>query len=468
MANWLARIGRLVARATEGQYRPGPYYLPVTGGWLPADVGQYTNWWQMGYNPIVPSARIALVEACVSAYAQTVAMCPGDHWLSKPDGGRTRQVNSALTRIFRRPNAYQTISDFMLNAVSNLYTDGNAYALALRNNRFEIVELHLMNPRSCAAMIEPESGEIFYSLGGNIVVDKQLDFPTYVPARDVLHLRLKAQDFNPLIGISPILAAAMDIAAGNAILQQQIAFYMNQARPSAVLATDMVLNKEQVDVLRERWNDQVKGLQQGGTPILTAGLKPVSLAQNSVDSQLADVLKLTEQHIALAFRIPLQILGIGGGAPQSSTEALMQQWLATSLGFCLNHIEEAFDGLFGLKGQPDEYCEFNTSVLLRSNFKDRIEGLVRGVQGGILSPNEARATESYGAVAYGSEPRTQQQVVPLSAAGQIPHAPGPPSAPPAPPAGSAAPSGKDSADVKRIGQQQRRALRDGYERELRS
>ena len=24
----------------EGEYRPGPWYLPVTHGWLPADVGQ--------------------------------------------------------------------------------------------------------------------------------------------------------------------------------------------------------------------------------------------------------------------------------------------------------------------------------------------------------------------------------------------------------------------------------------------
>src|SRR4051812_30827153 len=97
-------VGPLIARATEGQYRPGPWYLPVTGGWLPAGVGDYINWWQLGYDPVGGSGRSAIVEACVSAYAQTTAMCPGDHWRMNDKGGRSRVTNSALSRVLRRPN----------------------------------------------------------------------------------------------------------------------------------------------------------------------------------------------------------------------------------------------------------------------------------------------------------------------------------------------------------------------------
>jgi hypothetical protein len=91
--------------------------------------------------------------------------------------------------------------------------------------------------------------------------------------------------------------------------------------------------------------------------------------------------------------------------------------------FALNHLEEATGNFFNLKGQPEEYCEFDTSALLRSAQKDRIEMLVRGVQGALFSPNEARAVESYPAVEYGEDPRLQAQVIPLSAAGAIPTAP---------------------------------------------
>jgi hypothetical protein len=67
--------------------------------------------------------------------------------------------------------------------------------------------------------------------------------------------------------------------------------------------------------------------------------------------------------------------------------------------------------------------------------KERLEGLARGVQGGIYSPNEARLLEGLPEAEFGDEPRVQQQVVPLSAAKAIPSAPPAPSAPPQPAAG---------------------------------
>jgi phage portal protein BeeE len=223
-----------------------------------------------------------------------------------------------------------------------------------------------------------------------------------------------------------------DIMQSNAMTTQQIQFYMNQARPSAVLSTDLILDKDQVQFIRDRWDEQSKGLKAGGTPILTAGLKPMILSSNSRDAELAEVMKLTDQKIALAFRVPLQILGIGG-TPFGSTELLMQSWIASGLGFALNHIEDAYGLLFNLDGQPDEYVEFDTKALLRSAFKERIGALAQAVQGGIMAPNEARAEESLDEVEFGDEPRVQQQVVPLSAAAAIPAAPGMPGAPPQPP-----------------------------------
>ena len=437
MANSLiARILRPLLTKGEGEVHPGPYQLPVTGGWLPA--GSPWNWWQSGIEPYGTDSS-AMVEACLSAYSQTVAMCPGDHWRANSKKGRDRVTNSALSRILRYPNSYQSPSDFMLNATRSLYADGNAYALALRNDRFEIDELHLMDPRQSAPQVAA-TGDVFYRLAGNDVIDRQLAEPLLVPARDVLHIRLNATRRRhpfPLVGDTPIAAAMQDIAQSNAMTQQQIQFYMNQARPSAVLTTDLILDKDQVQFIRDRWDEQSKGLKAGGTPILTAGLKPQILSSNSKDAELSDIMKLTDQKIALAFRVPLQILGIGG-TTFGSTELLMQSWIASGLGFALNHIEDAYGLLFNLKGQPDEYVEFDTKALLRSAFRDRIEGLARAVQGGIFSPNEARASESMDEVKFGDEPRVQQQVVPLSAAAAIPAAPGAPGSPAQPPGAPAA------------------------------
>jgi HK97 family phage portal protein len=340
----------------------------------------------------------------------------------------------------RTPNDYQTASDFLLNAVRQLYSDGNAYALALRNDRFEISELHLMDARLCKPMVSI-AGDVFYRLAGNAVIEQQMldKYPLVVPQRDVLHIRLHADRRYPfpLWGQTPLLAAANDMSITDAITAQQLNFYMNQARPSAVISTDLELDKDQVQALQDRWDERTKSLAQGKTPVLTHGLKVMPWSVGGRDSQLAEILKFSKENIALVFRVPLAVLGMGG-ATFGSTEALMQFWISTGLGFALNHVELSFDRLFQLKGQPDEYTEFSTDPLLRAANKDRIEALKEGVMGGIYSPNEARNRESLDSVPYGDSPRVQQQVVPLeAAAGIVPGAPGgasgphPPAAPPA-------------------------------------
>jgi len=405
----LSRIFSRKEKAAEGAYRPGPYYL--TDGWLSATAGRAWNWWQMGSTLQPYGEGSAMVEACVSAYAQTVAMCPGDHWRKLPNGGRERVSSSDLSRILRKPNDYQSISDFLLNLTRRLYTLGEAFAVVIRNNRGEVSEIHLM--RNGHPYVG-QDGAVFYSLSGNEVVERQYDFSAPIPSRDVLHVRLHTPR-HPLKGESPILAATLDLAMSGAALNQQVAFYLNQARPSFMLETDEKLNAQQAEDLRARWNEQTQGDKAGGTPILSWGLKAKPVSVSAQDGQLAEMMRMTDQNVALAFRVPLQVLGLGG-TTFASTELLMQSWIASGLGFALNHIEEAFGQMFRLRGVPYEYVEFDTRALLRSAYREQIEGLARGVISGIYSPDEARASVDLPAVSggHGEMPRVQQQVVPLS------------------------------------------------------
>lgn len=402
----LARVFGWKKKTTEGAYRPGPYVIDA--GWLTAKAGQYLNWFQLGYSPQAYGEGSAMVEACVSAYAQTVAMCPGDHWRTRPDGGRERVTNSDLTRVLRKPNDYQSISDLLLNLTRRLYTRGEAFGVAIRNNRGEIKELHLMREGMALVAVD---GSIFYSLNGNEILDRRFDFSSPIPARDVLHVRLHTPR-HPLKGESPILAAALDLAMSGAAHNQQVAFYLNQARPSFMLETDEKLTREQSNDLRDRWNEQTQGANAGGTPILSWGVKAKPVVTTAKDGQLVELMNMTDQNVALAFRMPLQVLGVGN-TPFASTEALMSSWKSSGLGFALNHIEEAFGLLFQLTGQPEEYLEFNTDALMRSNFKERMEAWATATKSGI-SINEFRNAEGYAAVEFGDEPRVQQQVVPLS------------------------------------------------------
>jgi len=449
-AGALTRIFRPRAKALA-RSAPSSGYIPPSWPW---------NFWQLGYDPI-PVGGGAIVAACIDTYAQTAAECPPSHWRSTGDNGRERVTTSALSRVMQRPNAYQSGSDFILNLVGYLYGDGNAYALAIRNNRFEVGELHLMDSASCEATVA-SNGQVFYSLAGNPVVEAVLPHGALqrVPARDVLHLKLNARG-NPLKGEPPLINATADIAANQAMLRQTQTIAQNQSKPSGILTTDQPLEDWQNKEIHQMWLERTTGAGAGGVPILSSGLKFQAMSTSSRDAQYAEMMQITDGHIATVYGIPLPLLSLWGvQTAAGATADLMRYWVGGRFGFCLDHIENGIGLFFGLAGWPQEYLEFDTAALLRSAQRDRIEALARGVQGGIYSPNEARALEDLPKAKDGDQPRVQQQVVPLDAWSNPPPAtPRPDAAQPAPAASANENQPADTAAAKAasIAEMRRRA-----------
>jgi HK97 family phage portal protein len=380
-------------------------------GWIPKEWDW--NFWQEGKDPVF-MACCSAVEAAVSAYAQTVAMLPGTVWRKLENGGREELPSSQLARILQKPNDYQTRSDFLLNQVRALYFTGNCYAIAERNNQDRVVALHPVHPQHVAPYINRETNDIFWSIAPSDLTPQNgqwpLDGSRLIPDEYVWHVAL-ATPYSPLCGVTPLTSACLSMAANCNLNKQMLAFLANASRPSGTLNTDLKMTKDGVDELRARWKEHSTGAGIGGTPILTHGLKWNPLELSSPDAQLIEFYKLTIADIARALRVPLPLIGVMDGATFNNSEVLMQFWKASGLGFLLEHLELSLDKFFNLPAGT--YCELDADALLRSEFKNRVDGLVRGVQGGIFSPNEARRMEGLPAVAEGDMPRVQQQLVPL-------------------------------------------------------
>ena len=402
------------------------------------------QWWQRNFKPYGADS-CATVYACAAAYAQTIAACAADHWIAKSDGGKELVTTSALSRILRSPNSYQTRSDFILNMVQQLMLNGNAYVVGFRNARNEFDNIHLLDSQSTHPYVEPESKTVFYALGGNPMIQTGIDM--LIPARDIMHVRLYTPR-HPLLGVSPVEYATLAVSSNTSISAHQATFFNNMSRPSGVITTDQVLNREQLTSLRAAWHDQSQGLNSGQVPILHAGMKWQSLSINSQDAQLVEAFRMSVEDIARAFRVPLPLIGDNRYSTFNNVEQLSASWLSTGLGFVLEHIELAFAKFFQLP--PSEFVNFDTDTLLRTDFAGRIDALTKGITGGLYSPNEARAKEGLAAVRYGEEPRLQAQVVPLSqvaAIESIDTAPSAPSADPVPnPEDIQTPNGADPED----------------------
>jgi HK97 family phage portal protein len=387
---------------------------------------------------------MATVEGCKALYAGALASCPIAHYVKLPNGGKARIDNSDLARIFLKPNDYQSWFDLISEVVRCLLDDGNAYCFAARNRRFEVDELHLMDPRMSFPVVMPDTGDIAYTLGGNDVIDAQLDEFGYVrgyrqalvPARDVLHFKLpsyrSARRPTFLVGDSPLVAML-----GMDEILRRLSTLLDEKHPKAVATIEHQASKEQVEQLRDRIKDAYGA---GSIPVMSGGAKLEPWRGANImpkDAQLLEFMQFSREEILAAYHVPPALLGLDR-ASSGTTSELFLMWKQAGLDPLVENVEQRLDKFFGLRGYPHEFVEIDLDSLLRGDEKSRIETLARGVQSGIFSPDEARNREDLPSVpgGWGQEPRVQQQVVPLSAAAAInPDPLGPaPAVPPAPPA----------------------------------
>jgi HK97 family phage portal protein len=395
----------------EGSWR-GPFNGMGENGNM-FSMGMLEDGWQTNLHVNGYSARhVPTAYACVMSIARATSQCYPLH-VRKSGSSYEQVTNSAAFRVMNRPNSYQTTPGFLLNMIATALFEGEAFALATRNDRNEVNSLHPMANGSTSVRIA-DDGSIYYAFGNNLLAGTDPSF--IAPARDVVHLKFHTPR-HPLIGESPIKAAALAVGINVALSASQNAFFSRMNRASGILSTEQSLTKEQMMRLREAFDAQSKSWAQGGMPILSNGLKFQQLSVNSQDAQLIEAQRMSIEEICRVFGVPPSLVGDNSGANDANTETLMNHWLSISLGSYLEHTERTFDHLFGLTGT--EYIELDTTALMRTSFEKRIEGLTKAVQGGLLTPDEARAKEGYSATPGGSSAFLQRQMVPVNRINEI-------------------------------------------------
>jgi HK97 family phage portal protein len=381
--------------------------------------GEFGSRFPMGYmedgyqrNLSVPKAdgrEIPTAYACVMSTARAVSQCRPVHKRLVGDDEWETVTTSAASRIFRAPNAYETWSQFIMNAVAQLMFDGESFSMASRNNRGEIVSLDRADSRSCSPYITPEEKELFYGVGGaNPFLTDEVT--VLIPARDILHLRTHCPR-HPLIGEGPLRSAALAAGVNVALSSSQAHFFAQMSRPSGILSTDAVLNRDQIESLREAWTKQSQRIAQGHVPVLSGGLKFQQMHVTSQDSNLIEAQRMSIEEICKVYGTPLPIIGDMSHATLSNVEQMISLWLSVSLGSFLENLEQSFTKIFDLPA--NERIDFDTQPLLRTDFEARISGLTSAIQGGLYTVNEARKKEGLHPVPNGEEPIVQQQMVPL-------------------------------------------------------
>ena len=403
--------------ASEGEPR-GPWY----------GEGELGHWFHMGKGddgfqrnlelPTYALEKVPAISGAKNLYRNAFAQLRPEHMRYGSNGDVSKVTNSAAFRILARPNSYETGSDFNARFIDEVITHGECVALATRDNRAEVTSLNILPRASWQIYIEPESKELFYFVSetAELMTPDRADMA--VPARDVLHFRCACHRNNPLIGVSPLVAAGASAGVHTALTASQLAFFSQMRRPSGVLSTDHKLSADQSVSLREAWDKQASGMNQGGVPILSAGLTWHPMSVTSADAEVINSMKLSNDEIFRAMGVPPPLLGALEHATLSNVEQMVSAWLSFSLGGLIERYERALDRLFNLDSN-DNRIEMDVTILLRSDLSARMDAYSKMVNSGVATPNEIRRKEGLARVDGGDSIFLQRQMTPVDLITQL-------------------------------------------------
>lgn len=350
--------------------------------------------------------------ACISRISSDIGKLPFVLRRRTQDGTWVSESNSAYDPVLRRPNGYQTAAQFREYWLLCKLTHGNTYILKRRDNRGVVTELYVLNPERVLPMVS-DAGNVFYQLQTDTINLLPPGYPAenlIVPASEIIHDRCMTVH-HPLIGVPPLAAANWPALKNMKIMRNATKFFANNAQPGGLLTAPAGMSEKDAEKIKNYWDQNFSGDNSGKVAIIGADMKFTSFAVKSIDSQMVEQMRYSDEQICQPFGIPPFKVGIGTIPAGLGVDGLNQLYYSDALQTHIEHMEVLLDD--GLRVTAPLSIELDLEPLLRMDEGKRAEVATKLVGGGIETPNEGRARFNRPPLEGGDTVYLQQQDFPL-------------------------------------------------------
>lgn len=324
------------------------------------------------------------VFACVSKTAKKVASIDWELYKIKNRVGDTQEifVHEALDLLYR-PNPFQTKTEFFEKYMINKLLAGEAYILKVRDNAGNVVEMWNLRPDHVRIIKDSElfiKAYEFTKDDGTTVIFKPEDV-----IRDAYPSPLDEYG-----GISALHSSEARVSTEEFATKYQKNFFLNNARPDFIISTEGMIDQEQKDEIKEKFEKRHKGFKKGGLgAFFEGGIKyqQVSISQREMD--YIESLKMTRDDILVAFGVPKPIVAITEDVNYANAETAMKVFLSETVVPEINRLTEKLNENLIYPEYGDVYfIEYENPV--PENKKEKAELQQIQIQSGVLLINEAR------------------------------------------------------------------------------
>jgi HK97 family phage portal protein len=339
-----------------------------------------------------------VVLACIATRAQTLNEPP----LTAVDSTTGAIIpQHPLTRLFRRPNKHMSQSMFWQYVSTYIDIGGNAYIHKVRNVYGQVIELRPYHSGHIVPI--SESGQWVdyyqYSYEG---VQKELD------PRDIIHIRSYYIDpLNPVLGISPVRAAGINIDTYNELMQTLYSYLRNNGVPSGVLTVQQAVNAMQAESLKEQFQTNTTGRNRGKPIVLPSGMTYTQMGLDVSKMEAGTQFAQYETAICGIYRVhPSVAMTMAGlqSSTYSNMQTAFQEYTLLTRVPTWNMWEEQVELSFSNEF-PEVDVEFDTSnvAALQSDPDAVIYPVIAQFNGNLITVDEARQRMGYPPAAEGGE-----------------------------------------------------------------
>ncbi len=349
--------------------------------------GQLTaRWTPMAYERIVREAYARNPYAFAAVRQISMAMA-GIAWKVYDDPSHTNEMEDhPLKTLIERPNPRQGKSQFFENISAYLDLDGNCFIHGVGPKGKPPTELYTLRPDRVTILpgnvANPIAGYL-YQVGSAKVT---------LPAEVVCHLHT----FNPLDdlrGMSPIAAAAMSVDQSNASKQWNVALLQNGARPPGALISNVNLDSDQYQRLKEMIQDDYAGFLNAGRPLLLeGGVSWQDMGINPVDMAWLEGQRLSAREIAIVYNIAPELMGDAANKTYSNyAEARVALYEENILPRC-DWVRDELNAWLSPQYDDDPHLDYDRSDIeaLQEDRDQQANRVTTQFSAGYITVNEAR------------------------------------------------------------------------------
>lgn len=339
--------------------------------------------------------RVAAVYRCVTLISGAVAVMPlaikrrvGDSRFDATD----HPLWGLLTR---KPNPWQTPSQFRRQMQGQLLLRGNGYARKVRSGGRVIALIPLHPDRVTGVQRDDFTIDYRYvTKAGSIEI---------IPQRDMF--RLTGMSLDGISGLSVVGYAREAIGLAIAEEKHGGSLFKNGTSLGGVLKHPKTLSDKGVDNLIKSLEEFRGSENANKTLLLEEALDYQPLGMSNVDAQFLEARGFQRSEIFMFFGVPPHMAGDttkatswGSGIEQQSLGFVaytLEDWLTTW--------EQSIARDLIAENEPDLYARFNRAALVRGDIKTRYAAYAVARQWSLMTPDEIRALEDMNPIDGGDD-----------------------------------------------------------------